>query len=382
MKILQLVQKPQRRGAEVFAFQLTGELRRQGHEVCLTYLYPHQGKARLPQGEGDVVLSGREDQPIERVLGFHPRLSSHVQAVIKSFRPDAVQVNGSRSVKYGALAGRLERKRQWVLVYRNIGQPKDWVHGWRRRMFYRYLVMPQIDGVVGVSQMTLQAAAHFHRLNVPAIHIPRAVSPEALVAGRAAAEMRREIGTPPKAPVLVSVGSLTPEKRMDRMLRVMQQVIDRMPNVYLWLVGDGPLRRELELQAEEHGVAGQVHFVGIQADVASYLNAADLFVLTSDTEGIPGVVLEAGFLGLPVVATRVGGLPECVIEGETGLLVEPEDEAALARAVVDLLQDLARRQAMGQRAQGWVRSRFTMERIAGQYLEFYSEVLDARWAAA
>ena len=129
-------------------------------------------------------------------------------------------------------------------------------------------------------------------------------------------------------------------------------------------------------------VADAVHFWGMQSDVADYLQAGDLFVLTSDTEGMPGVILEAGYMGLPVVATRVGGVAECVLDGETGLLVDADDEAGLANVALSLLQDPARRQMMGRRAREWVTQNFAMDKIARRYVAFYTQVLAARGAEA
>jgi glycosyltransferase involved in cell wall biosynthesis len=376
VKILHLIQKPQRRGAEVFAFQLSKELRQEGHKVRIAYLYPYSGPGALPLCTGDCVLRGEENHPLETVPGFHPALLGHVREVIEAFQPDVVQANGGRTVKYGALARRLERRRQWVLVYRNIGHPKDWMQGWHRRMFYRLFVMPQMDGVAGVSRVTLQAVVEFHGLQVPAVHIPVGINPEALVPSRARAEVRREIGTPLEGLVVVSVGSLTSEKRGDRMLRVMRWVVDEMPETHLWLVGDGPMRQSLEQQAQGHGLSAHVHFLGVQQEVASFLNAADLFLLTSDTEGIPAAVLEAGWLELPVVATRVGGLPECVQDGATGILVDPDDEAGLTQATVNLLREPDLRERMGEAARQRVGSRYTMQVVTQQYLDFYRHVLN------
>lgn len=370
-----MVQKPQRRGAEIFALQLSEELRRQGHEVRIAYLYPYDHAAALSLGSDDQVLDGQEDHPLEKAPGFHPALLSQLRRAIEAFGPDVVQANGSRTVKYGALARRLAPKGQWVLVYRNIGHPKDWMRGWHRRMIYRHLVMSQMDGVVGVSRTTLEAVIDFHRLTVPAVCIPVGVGAAALMPGRTRPQVRREMGTPSANPVVVSVGSLTREKRVDRMLRVMEHVIGEMPEAHLWLIGDGPSRDMLVQQAEGQGMRERVQFLGVQSDVASYLNAADLFLLTSDTEGIPGAVLEAGWLGLPVVATRVGGLPECVVERETGVLVDPDDEAGLAEATLTLLRGSDLRHQMGERARQRIRSLYGIESIAQQYLDFYRHVL-------
>jgi glycosyltransferase involved in cell wall biosynthesis len=104
------------------------------------------------------------------------------------------------------------------------------------------------------------------------------------------------------------------------------------------------------------------------------MQAADLFLLTSDTEGIPRVILEAGWLGLPVVSTRVGGIAEFVWHEETGLLVAPENETELAQAIVRLLRSCSERYQLGQRAKALIQANFTIDKIAREYVAFYRQV--------
>lgn len=379
MRILQVVQKPQRRGAEVFASQLSGALRGLGHDVRTVYLYPYTGEAPLslvPEG-GDCILDGDERHPMEKFPGAHPGLLRRLIREIDEFRPDVVQANGARTVKYGAFAALARPRRRWALVYRNIGDPREWVSGWHYRLFYGRLVMPQLDGIVGVSRTTLNVVLDFYKLKVPAVNIPRGVDPKALRPVRGRDEVRRELGASPDDPVLVFVGSLTPEKRIDRLLRVFAQVRTVHRSARLWIVGDGPLRSELQRLTEAAALADAVAYVGIQANVADYLNAADVFVLTSDTEGIPGAVLEAGMSALPTVATRVGGVAECIQDGETGMLVAPADEAGFAQSVATLLADRDLRRRMGEKAAQWIGGRFAMDRIVEQYLGFYRSCMQS-----
>lgn len=377
MKILQLVQKPQRRGAEVFAHQLSQTLRSQGQQVQSVYLYPHRKAGGLLLHPGDQVFEGQSTHPFEKLPGVHPTLLCRLQCVLNDFQPDVVQVNGANTVKYGAFARMLQQRTASVLIYRNIGNPQDWVRGWQRRWFYRYLVMPQIDGVVGVSQMTLQVVKNFYGLTVPLQYIPNGITIVEQVR-KSRPEICRDTQTPAGAPVLLFVGSLSIEKRVDRLLRVVRRVWEVLPDLHVWLVGDGPQRQALTAQVEAMKLSQVVHFLGVQEEVASFMAAADLFLLTSDTEGIPAVVLEAGAQGVPVVATRVGGMNECIRHEETGVLFDPQDEAGLTNAVLRLLQEPAYRQSLGQQAKTWVRTHFAMDLIAQQYLAFYEEVIAQR----
>lgn len=378
MRILQVVQKPQRRGAEIFAFQLSQELKRQGHEARLVYLYPHDETCSLPLNDGDQMLNGKPNHPFEKIPGINPFLLRRLVCAIDEFKPDVVQVNGARTVKYGAFASYSCRVAYWALIYRNIGNPWDWLHGWHYRAFYQKLVMPRLHGVVGVSCKTLQAVKDFYGISVPMKNIPNAVDPACLVPTTSRDAMRRQTKTPADAPVLIFVGSLTPEKRLDRLLRLTQRVRSQMPQIHLWLIGAGPLESTLRQEAASFGITEHVRLLGTQTNVADYLHAADLFVLTSDTEGIPAVILEAGLSGLAVVATHVGGVPECVLDGDTGILVDRQDEQKLVEVVLALLQNPARRQKLGAKAKNWIRANFTIEKIASEYVDYYNHILAFR----
>ena len=377
MKILQIVQKPQRRGAEIFASQLSERLRVTGHDVRTAYLYPHRGGNSLPLSENDSVLNGSEHHCFEQIPGIHPVLLRRLRRVIADWRPDIVQVNGGRTLKYGAAVKAMSGQPAWVLVYRSIGQPANWVRRGLQRRVYSSLVMPQVDGIVAVSSATRHALTQLYELTVPIACIPRAVDPAALVPRSPATAIRQEAKTPGDAPVVLYVGSLTAEKRLDRLLRVVAKVQAHVPNLALWIIGDGPTRAALELQVRTLSL-DSVWFGGVKDDVASYMHAANVVTLTSDTEGTPGVVLEAGILKRPVVATRVGGVSECLVDGCTGIVVNRDDETAFADALTALLNDPDLRRRLGCAAGKWIEERFALGQIAEQYEAFYTDVLARR----
>ncbi len=376
MKVLHLVQKPQRRGAEVFCYELSGALRRRGLQVRIVYLYGYGGDRPLPSHADDRQLDGREARATERVPGVQPSLLQNVRREISEFAPDIVQVNGSRSVKYGAVARRLAgRDAGWRLVYRNIGDP----HMWNRRKLgvwlYRKLFMSQVEGIVGVSEMSLRNAIEMYELDVPSVCLPGGIDTDRLKPAAPRDVVREREGAGADDCVVVYVGNLSPEKRPDRFLRVLAKASKAQPNLQGWFVGDGVLRGELEQLADSLGIRAAVRFLGYKETVADYLAAADVFALTSDTEGTPAVVLEAGYLGLPTVATKVGGVPEAVLHERTGLVCDRIDEDALAAALARLAASEAERRAMGQAARDWVEGRFTLETVAEKYVAFYERVL-------
>ena len=375
LRILQIVQKPQRRGAEIFALQLSEQLRLMGHEVKTAYLYPHEGENPLPLARNDEVLGGREHHCFEKIPGVHPLLLRRLRRVIADWQPDVVQVNGGRTLKYGAAATVGFRTRPWVLIYRSIGQPHRWLRGPLHRGVYARLVIPRVHGIVGLSSTALRALGDVYHLTMPTAGIPCGVDPASLSLSASRALVCRWAETPPEAHVVLYVGALSQEKRVDRLLRIVETATRKVPNLFLWIVGDGPERAALEQQVRTSSLGHCVRFMGVQNEVANYMSAADLVVLTSDTEGMPGVVLEAGLLQRTVVTTRVGGVSECVLNGRTGILIERNDEAAFAEAIIQLLQQPERRQRLGYAAREWVEENFALPRIAEEFDAFYKDVL-------
>lgn len=376
LRILQMVQRPQRRGAEVYAVQLADELRRRGHAVDIICLYPYTGDHRLSFEVGGHLLEGNERHWTERSLGFNPQLLAKLVSVIGEFHPDIIQANAARTLKYASLARRLRRQEPWRLVYRVMGNPMDWMNSRSHRLFYRHVVVPQVDGIAAVSHSAHGQLKGLYGDAIPVTVIPQAVDGRAFRPGRSREEVRQALDVPDDALVIVYVGSLSQEKRPDRFIRTARKVMSKQKHAHAWILGDGAMRSELEAEVEVEGLLrGRVQFLGVQSAVADYMGAADLLLLTSDTEGIPGVILEAGYMGLPAVATRVGGVGECVIEGETGLLAEREDEARLAEAVVRLLDDPSERARMGANARRWIQERFTIDVVAAQYVAFYERLL-------
>jgi glycosyltransferase involved in cell wall biosynthesis len=376
VKVLQIVSKPQRRGAETFAFELSEALVERGVEVRTIYLYQHKGDKSLPLKQYDVVLAGDETHILERWPGLRPKLVAGVVRGIRAFEPDIVQVNGSRTVKYGAAAKRLAGKEaRWKLIYRNIDVPSFWNRRRSTIAAYRWVFMPLVDGVVGVSRECLRDAMDLYRFRVPAELIYNGIDPRKLQLAVPRTESGVRRGAASGDIVMLFVGSLVAQKRPDRFLRVLGRVAAQDPRLVGWIVGDGPLRPELERLSRELGLGKRCTFFGYQDCVGEFMGTADLFVLTSDTAGTPAVVLEAGYLGLPTVATKVGGMAECVRHGLTGVLVEQPFEAELERAILKLASDPECRRALGSQAHQWVREGFTMAPIADRYLAFYDRVL-------
>lgn len=165
----------------------------------------------------------------------------------------------------------------------------------------------------------------------------------------------------PEGPLVVAVGTLDAVKGHRHLLEAWPEVRRAIPSAQLVLVGDGPLREELPRRAAGLGLGDSVRFLGFRSPARPFAAAADVFVLPSLTEGMPNAVLEAMCLGRAIVASRVGGVPELIQEGESGLLVPPGDARALSAAITALLGDAPRREALGQAAAARAHTRFSVQ---------------------
>lgn len=182
-------------------------------------------------------------------------------------------------------------------------------------------------------------------------------------------------GAPDSPPVLLSVARLVPDKDHDTLLTAFSQLVEEHPTAELWLVGNGPRRQDLEQKVRDLNLYGQVKFLPVERDLRHLYHRADVFVLSSVAEALPNAVLEAMAAGLPVVATRVGGVPEAVVPEGTGLLVSPRDVSGLAAALGRLLNDPEARRKLGLRGRQRVLQQFSFKAMVSRHEAVWSRLL-------
>lgn len=195
-----------------------------------------------------------------------------------------------------------------------------------------------------------------------------------------AAGMPADLALPFGAPVAAIVGALRGRKRHADALSAWPRVLARAPDAHLLIVGDGPERSKLQERARELGIQGRVVFAGTRTDVAQIVAASTILLLPSEHEALPTTLIEAAACATPAIACDVDGVPEVVIDGETGLLVPVHDPSALAHAAVRLLEDGALRQDMGERARQMARERFDAHLWAERLRDLYAGARDGRQA--
>lgn len=187
-------------------------------------------------------------------------------------------------------------------------------------------------------------------------------------------DARLALGLPPQGLVLGTVGRLVEVKDHALLLDAVAVLVRNGVSCTVVIAGEGPLRSSLDARIRERGLADTVRLVGHRADIQNVFGALDLFVLPSRSEGMSNTILEAMASGLPVVATNVGGADEMVVDGETGLLVPPQDAGAMAAALQTLAADPTKRAEMGRRARLRIEHEFSLERMIRQYSELYLQI--------
>jgi glycosyltransferase involved in cell wall biosynthesis len=283
---------------------------------------------------------------------------------------DIVHTHGPLALVYGATAGRLAGA---AVVHTKHGADP----GPLRRAAIRRAAASLVDAYVAVSEATAALArAHRDVSDARLVVVPNGVDLRRFGPDpRARAAVRRELGVPEGAWLVGTVGRLVDVKDQALLVRAASRA-----GHDLLLVGDGPERAALERLVAKLGAHSRVRFAGERADVPRLLAALDLFALTSRSEGLPLVLPEAMATGLPVVATRVGGVPQVVDDGETGFLVDPGDEPALVARLEDFAADPTRARAFGARARGVALARFSLGRMASAYEALYRSLVASRRA--
>jgi glycosyltransferase involved in cell wall biosynthesis len=210
--------------------------------------------------------------------------------------------------------------------------------------------------------------------------VPNGVSDETLGFTGDRLAMRRQLGLLPDAPVAIALSRLAWKKGVRHLVEATPRLLEAVPNAYVLIAGDGDLRDELATQARTLGVAERVRFLGTRRDALDLLHAADVFVMPSVVEGMSNALLEAMAVGLPVVATEVGGMPEVVVDGETGLLVPPADPERLSAALAKLLLAPELGREMGSAGRRRIEQRYRVEQMVRGVERLYDELLVGRAA--
>jgi glycosyltransferase involved in cell wall biosynthesis len=327
-----------------------------------------------PQIAADLRRRGVRVEFLHRRHKYDPLGWSPLLRLLRRERVDILHAHAFGQNAWGTVIGRLAG----VPVV--LAHEHNWAFEGRalRPIVDRQLIARGADAILVVSREARRRMIELER--IPPEHLlllPNGIRALRLGDGRA---VRSELGIPVDAPLIGTVCVIRPEKALDVLLRSVTLAVRELPRLRVLIAGDGPDRPALEAVVRELGLQDRVLLPGARADVPDLLAALDVAILSSDFEGIPLALLEFMDAAKPIVATRVGGIPELIEDGVHGVLVEPRDEPALARAIVDLLRDPRRGRELGIRARERRRREFDLDATVQRLQELYLRLHAARCA--
>lgn len=374
MKILLLDTRPVRRGAQVFLQELKKQFVSSGVTTYRIFLYQENNFECLPMENSDCILDFKNNHWMEKYLFFQPLLFFQLSKQIKQFNPDVILCNGSRTLKYAALIKRFNPSLNAKWVYRVIDNATYWNTNPMVIWIYRNFIISAMDAAVGVSNKSLQQMKSHYHFKKLSIVIPRAIDIPHFTNFVPDPNLRKNWGITEESFVVLFLGNFTRQKRPDRFVDVIGTVREKYPQVHGLMVGDGPLKNDTIRIIQQAGLECCFTIVGYQQDVRPFISMSNLLMLTSDTEGLPGVVLEAAAMSKMAIASDVGGILDFLRNGDNGLVVSQKSVQEFANNLIQLFEDPTLLDNMSERALADVSKGFGVDEIAIRYLDLFKKL--------
>lgn len=361
-------------GPERQILQLVEPMQRDGFHVEILVLYRRRGIQPLihplvERAKGN----GREAEQLDDHAKFSPKVVLSIAKKLKEREFSLIHTHDYKANLLGFIASRLVKIPPVATVHLHD------LSTYPLRL-YRLLDLVTLRFFPKVIVVAESLRRELIGAGLPAdkiVTIHNAIDAQAF-ASRADANdhgLRRQLGINDHQPLVSTVGRLSPQKGQRDFLEAARRVLAVFPKTRFLVIGGGPGRAELEVLAASLGIDGAVSFLGYRRDVAAWMAISDVIVMASVREGLPYVLLEALALAKPVVATRVGGVPELIQDGETGLLVPPKHPERLAEAILYVLSHREEATRLGKRGRERVWQEFSPKTMAHKMAEVYGEVL-------
>ncbi len=363
VRVVEIVATGTNGGAQEHVFGLLTRLDPTRYDVDVVSLSPGSSVRKLERHGIPVTVIDEPDDAIA---------TGAVAALLSDLRPEVIHNHMYRAELVGTRA---------AIALGEIGRPRPYVvstvHSSRVRSEEDHqqlrLLTPRIDRLIAVSRSIVEKLEHEGRDTAPISLIHNGVDLERYDHQEPCCTLREEYGLPAEGPIVGVVARLEPEKGHPTLLEAWRSVVAAVPDATLLVVGEGSRREALEALAVELGVADRVVFTGRRDDVPAVTAALDVAVLPSYREALGLTILEAMALSRPVVASNVGGIPEMVEDGITGLLVPPRDAEALATAIVRLLRDHPLADTLARAGHDLVHERFCIELMVAAVEAIYDD---------
>jgi L-malate glycosyltransferase len=355
LKILQLIQAKQYRGAEIFCCQLSNHLLDLGHEVVIVSIY--EGSAILPFKKSVNSLNRPKGNRYFDLTGWK-KLSD----LIIEFNPDVIQANAADTLKY-AVFSKLVFKWSIPLIYRNASASSFYIQNIFSRRF-NAMLLKKVDLIISVSEASKKDLNGLFPFTEPkSLVIPVGVEQQKIDSVEIFSNKKFNI---------IHAGSFTREKNHFGLINIFKNLARENSDLLLHLIGDGDLREEIEYKIKEENLQDSIILHGGVKEPLAYIKAADVLVLPSLIEGLPGVILEAMYCKTPVITYNVGGVSEIVMDN-TGVLIDKDDENSFAEAIEKCI--IKPDQIKIENAFDMVREHFLNRSIAKEFLKIYATTL-------
>ena len=363
MKIAHVVDSMEVGGAETLVLQMCRLQREQGHDPCVYAVAALGALGEQMQEEGFVVQANVGKHMSDATRSFF--------GIFKKSRPDVVHLHNPTPTIYAAIPARMAGVPSIVSTRHSLVAPP---HNAIMELKYG-LAARCCDWVVGICDATTNNIKRVH--NVPARKLVRVYN-GALPLTLAPSDRL----LPKNGFTLIYVGRLAQVKNHALLLAAFRTALSSMPGLRLWMVGDGCERKMLENLATELGIASEVTFWGQQLDVAPFFSAADAFIMSSKSEGLPMSLLQAFSLGIPAIVTDVGGMAEVVRLANAGYTVPTTSAPEMAAAILKLASNETEREKFSANAESTFRAHFALQTMVDAYMDLYQNTPRARRAAS
>lgn len=330
---------------------------------------------REGQLAGEVAAHGMALHFRRRTNGADLGFVLWLAGLLRRERIDVLHAHNATAFFYGAAATTLAPRTRFLYTEHDRAFPTP-----LRERGLHAVLSRRTDAVVTVSDTLKHNLVRYECFPVARIHVVKN-GVDLKPATRTRTQMRAELGLGDR-PTVGIVARLAPVKNHALLLQAWTRVVQRVPDAVLLIAGNGSCEAALRAQCTRLGLDHSVRFLGFRLDVAELLAAMDVFVLSSLSEGLSLTLLESEAASLPIVATRVGGNPEVVHDGETGFLVPSGEPVPMADALVRLLQDPALRMRLGARGRARYENGFTLQSMVDGYARLYRQLVRGNGAAA